>query len=221
VRTALRRRWFERRLAHLETEPCDDVVYLGSDYGGWSIPEIVEAGWTCYCVGAGGDISFDRELIQRYGGRVRVFEPDEDYIRRATVESELEPLFSKHAVAVTTKDGPVRMQRTHIPGSRSLSPAGLYDTSEFVEMPGRSIPSLMRELGDGRIDLLKIDVEGGEYELVPTLDLAGLGVRVFCVQLHHTGSVRDARRLIDGVVRDGFRLVASDPVVRLTFVRSS
>jgi hypothetical protein len=29
----------------------------------------------------------------------------------------------------------------------------------------------MAELGDERIDLLKIDIEGSAYELLPTLDL--------------------------------------------------
>ena len=220
VRAALRRRWFEFRLSRLEAAPGRNLVYLGSDYGGWRVPDVIDADWTCYCVGAGGDITFDRELIARYGAKVRSFEPDEDYIRRAEVDPELQPRFSKHAVAVTPVDGPIRMQRTHVSGSRSLSPVDLYDTTEYVEIPGRTIPSLMHELGDGRIDLLKIDVEGGEYELLPTLDLAGLGVRIFCVQLHHTGSVRDAHRVIDRIEEQGFQLVVSDPVVRLTFRRA-
>jgi hypothetical protein len=36
----------------------------------------------------------------------------------------------------------------------------------------------MNELGDERIDLLKLDVEGAEYDVIPSFDLAALGVRV-------------------------------------------
>ena len=72
----------------LRADPGDGLVTLGSDYGGWTIPDVVEPSWTCYCVGAGGDISFERELIGRYGATARSFEPDEDYIRRAEVDPE-------------------------------------------------------------------------------------------------------------------------------------
>jgi hypothetical protein len=96
------------------------------------------------------------------------------------------------------------MQLTHDQGSRSVSSAGLYESEEFIELPGRTLSSLMAELGDDHIDLLKIDVEGSEYELLPTLDLPALGVAIFAVQLHHTGSVAQARRLVEGLRTDGY-----------------
>jgi FkbM family methyltransferase len=220
VRAALRRRWFENRMAHVKTEPMDGLQALGSDYGYWVVPvDWVDSSWTCYCVGAGGDISFERELLTRYGPIVRSFEPDEGYVGQLRVSPEDEERFSLYQMAIAPADGPIRMQRTHIPGSRSLSPAHLYETEDYVEVPGRSLRSLMEEFGDESVELLKVDVEGGEYELLPTLDLAGMGVRVFCTQLHHTGTVRQAKALIDGLRRQGFRLVNYDETVRLTFVR--
>jgi FkbM family methyltransferase len=221
VRSALRRRWFENRMERLETEPLDGLQALGSDYGYWVVPvDWIESSWTCYCVGAGGDITFERELLARYAPTVRSFEPDADYIRRIEVSPEDAEHFSAYQMAITPADGPIRMQRTHIPGSRSLSPVDLYDSEEYVEVPGRSLRSLMVEFGDDSVELLKVDVEGGEYELLPTLDLAGMGVRVLCIQLHHTGTLRDARGLIEHVCAQGFRLVNYDETVRLTFVRS-
>jgi FkbM family methyltransferase len=220
VRSALRRRWFENRMERLPTEPLHGLQPLGSDYGYWVVPvEWIDSSWTCYCVGAGGDITFERELLARYAPTVRSFEPDEDYVGRIEVPEEDAERFSAHQMAIVPADGPIRMQRTHIPGSRSLSPVHLYDTEDYVEVPGRSLRSLMEEFGDDSVELLKVDVEGGEYDLVPTLDLAGMGVRVFCIQLHHTGSVRDARSLVEGVRDQGFRLVNYDEAVRLTFVR--
>jgi FkbM family methyltransferase len=221
VHSALRRRQFEFRLDRMPPEPYDgEILELGSDYGSWTIPtDPIDRGWICWCVGAGGDVSFERELLSRGVAMVRSFEPDEEYIGRIAVPVEDRSRFTAYQLAITPSDGPVRMQRTHIPGSRSLSPVDLYDTHEYVEMPGRSLRSLMDELGDERIDLLKVDVEGGEYELLPGLDLAGMGVRIFCTQLHHTGSVRQARELVAGVRGQGFRLVVVKPAVRLTFLR--
>src|SRR5438445_317571 len=74
------RRVFERRVARVPIASGVPVVALGSDYGGWNIPEdAVVEGQVCYCVGAGGDISFDLELIRRYGAIVRAVDPVEAF----------------------------------------------------------------------------------------------------------------------------------------------
>lgn len=221
VRAALRRRYFEWRLGRLQIEPGGpSIVELGTAYGGWKIPEgAISAGQICYCVGSGGDISFDRELMHRYGAVVRAVDPVEIFERLALEETAGESLFTFRRAAVTAKDGPLRMQTHHEAASSSLSAAGLYEGDKWVEVEGRTIQSLMREFGDERIDLLKLDLEGMEYEVVPTLDLVELGVSVFSIQLHHAGTVRQALNLVESLKRQGFRLVAQRPVVKLTFLR--
>ncbi len=222
IRSALRRRVFEWRLGRLPVEPTTAIVELGTPYGGWKIPDgVLSAGHVCYCIGAGDDISFDLELIGRYGVAVRAVDPVEIYERHALEAAAGEPLFSFRRAALTTSDGPLRMQAHHETASRSLSAAGLYDTHDWVEVDGRTLRSLMSEFGDQQIDLLKLDLEGLEYQLVPTLDLVALGVLVFSIQLHHSGSVRQALALIKTLNRQGFRLVAQRPVVKLTFLRTS
>jgi methyltransferase FkbM-like protein len=76
----------------------------------------------------------------------------------------------------------------------------------------------MREHGDTAVDLLKLDVEGLEYSLLPALDLRSLGVKVFCAQFHHTATVRRAKRLLAELREQGYHLVACHPTVKLTFV---
>jgi FkbM family methyltransferase len=219
VRNALRRRRFEYQIPRLDFHDAPGVLELGSTYGGWMVPGgLIEPSWICYCVGAGGDISFDLELIRRYGVRVRAFDAVDEYVRLAAEQGQAEPRFSAHQAAIATSDGPLRMQITHDPKSRSVSSAGLYESGDFVELPGRTLASLMAELGDERIDLLKLDIEGGEYQVLPTLDLRAMGVKVFATQLHHTGSVRDARGVITRLHEQGYEPVACCTVVKLTFV---
>jgi hypothetical protein len=49
---------------------------LGSVYGGWTIvPELLDTSSVVYSVGVGNDISFDLELIRRFGATVHGFDP--------------------------------------------------------------------------------------------------------------------------------------------------
>ncbi|MCW3020540.1 MAG: methyltransferase FkbM family [Solirubrobacterales bacterium] len=220
VRNALRRRWFERRVPRLALRPAPGLVHLGSSYGGWIIPGgLIDPSWICYSIGAGGDIAFDLELIQGYGITVRAFDAVAGYVEDAAEQGAHEPRFSAHHAAIATSDGPLRMQLTHDPHSRSVSPAGLYESKQFVELPGRTLRSAMHELGDDRIDLLKLDIEGGEYELLPATSPGELGVKILATQLHHNGSVRDARALIARLGEEGYEPVACRKAVKVTFVR--
>jgi FkbM family methyltransferase len=220
VRSALRRRWFEHQVPRTPLRSVTGLIDLGSSYGGWTLPgDLIEPSWTCYLVGAGGDISVDLELIRRYGVKVRSFDAVADCVERARADGDGEPRFSAHRAAIAVEDGPIRMQVTHDPQSQSVSAARLYDSHNFIELPGRTLTSLMAELGDEQIDLLKIDIEGSEYELLPTLDLRALGVKVFAAQLHHNGSVADARNLIARLREQGYDAVACRPAVKLTFAR--
>jgi len=220
LQSALRRRWFERVAPRVALTEMPGLVELGSAYGGWTLPgELIESCWTCYLVGAGGDVTVDLELIQRYGVKVRCFDAVAEFVDRAQVDAGGAPGFSAHHAAIAVDDGPIRMQVSHDPQSQSVSAAGLYDSHHFVELPGRTLPSLMSELGDEHVDLLKLDIEGSEYEVLPTIDLGALGVKVLAVQLHHTGTVADARKLIAHLREQGYEPVACRPVVKITLVR--
>ena len=221
VRSALKRRWFARRLPTLALTPMPGLEDVGTPYGGWTIPfGLVTPDWTCWTVGAGGDITFDLALLDR-GATVRSFEPAPAYVEHAREQAAGRDRFSAHQVAVAATDGPIRLQVTHHEGSNSVSSADLYDTEgDHIEVPGRTLASLQAEFGDARVDLLKLDIEGAEYDVMPTVDLRALGVSVFSTQLHHTGSVADARALIAAVEAQGYAAVACRPVVKLTFVRN-
>lgn len=218
IKGAIARRWFERRVGGTPLSDRGLPMDLGTAYGGWMLPvAVMRRSWLCYSVGTGGDISFDVELIRRFDARVRSFDPVQEFVDYAADEMRDEPRFTVLRAAITVADGPVRMQRTHHPGSKAVSADGLFDTDDWEAFPGRSLPSLMAEYGDQQIDVLKMDIEGTEYDLLPSLDLPGLGVKVLAVCLHHNRSVRPALELIDYLAGLGYEAVAMRPAVKTTF----
>jgi hypothetical protein len=60
-RSAVRSRWFERRVGPTALTPILGLTDVGTPSGGWTVPrQLIDDAWLCYCVGAGGDVSFDR-----------------------------------------------------------------------------------------------------------------------------------------------------------------
>ncbi|HUN77941.1 MAG TPA: FkbM family methyltransferase [Solirubrobacteraceae bacterium] len=220
VHSALARRWFEWRMARAPVSGRGEPLSLGSAYGGWMVPTaLIAPDWICYCVGAGNDVSFDLELIARFGVRVQSVEPVEQYVDELRQANAGEPRFAIHRAALAAHDGPIRMQRTHNPAGLALSSANLFETKQFVEVPGRTLASLADELGDPRVDLLKFDVEGAEYELVPGLPLEELQVKALSFQVHHNRPPREALRLIALLEERGFELIGMRPMIKLAFAR--
>jgi len=218
VRSGIRRRWFEARVSHFRTKLVDSLIEVGTPYGAWIVSRDVDASWTCYCAGMGGDVSLERHLLAQ-GAVVRSVDPVERFVAQGLDELGRFDRYSAHHAALATHDGTIEMQQHHEAVSGSLSAADLYDTVGMVTVPATTLSSLMDDNGDTRVDLLKLDVEGVEYELVPALDLEALGVRLLGVQLHHNGSVADARRLIALIESQGFLYAAQRRPGKLTFVK--
>ena len=174
----------------IELAPCPDLVRLGSGYGGYVIPDgIVESGWACVSAGLGEDVTFELELGRRYGCTVHAFDPVPQAIRHVEPITEREPLLVLHPYGLWTSDSTQRFYTPSDRGHVSHSIANLQGTGEFVELECRSIRSALREAGLDRLDLLKLDIEGAEYAVLPDVFAEGLSPQVLCVDVHRTSSV--------------------------------
>lgn len=179
---------------------------LGTAYGGWVVPvDSIDADWVCYCVGAGEDISFDCELIERFGCEVFVFDPTPRAVahvaelRERVGRGESMPINNKPGTAyVLAAEKLSRLhfqpfgvwsedvrQRFYVPQDSSHvshSILNLQQTETYFEADCRKLSSLMHEAGHDRIDLLKLDIEGAEYEVLKAMLADGILPRVLCVE---------------------------------------
>jgi FkbM family methyltransferase len=184
-----RRDWvrFSRRIS---LEPWPGLVRLGNGYGGYVVPlDLVEPDWVCYSGGLGEDVSFELELIAATGCRIYAFDPIPRAAAYATAIASENPRFEFRPVGLWSSDATRRFYAPTDPDHVSHSIANLQQTDTFVTAPCRSLRSLMNELGHDRIDLLKLDVEGAEYEVLEPIFTRELSVRVLCVDLHKVESV--------------------------------
>jgi len=78
----------------------------------------------------------------------------------------------------------------------------------------------MRELHHGRIDLLKIDIEGAEYAVLRSLLEDGLVVKVLCVEFDQPMPVLATARMILQLKRAGYQPVHAESW-NYTFIHES
>jgi FkbM family methyltransferase len=211
----LRRRYARRAGRHARL----GLLKLGTSYGGWIVPTaLIRADWVVWDAGVGEDASFALELIGRFGCTVDAFDPTPRAI--AFVRSSLagEPRFRLHEVGLWSEDTKLRFWAPRDPSHVSHSVVNLQGTDEYFEAACRSVPSLLRELDQERVDLLKLDIEGAEHRVIASTLAAGVRPLVLCTEIDRPVGPLRFWRTIRGIVSAGYRLVAVDGW-NFTFVR--
>lgn len=190
--------------------PCERH---GSEYGGWWIcPTALDGNSVVYSVGIGTDITFDLSLIETYGLAIHAFDPTPGSI--AYLESvRLPDAFTCHQVGLAAADGSAAFlppaNPEHI--SHTLMPPGESDTRAIM-VEVRRLSTIMRDLGHDSLDVLKMDIEGAEYDVLDDVLDLGLRVRQILVEFHHRFpgvGVERTRRAVAKLNAAGYRIFAA------------
>jgi FkbM family methyltransferase len=181
----------------------DDLERLGGDYGGWVVPtSLLSRDSICYLAGVGEDTTFDEALIERFGCQVFAFDPTPKAVRHGERVAESLPSFHFLAVGLAGSDGNRRFYPPADPSHASYSIDNLQKTTAAVSADCLSLTTLMRRLGHDRIDLLKLDIEGSEYEVLEALREARVEPTVICVEFH--GPRSHQRTAMRELARSGY-----------------
>lgn len=161
----------------------DDIELIGSVYGRWPVLlDCLDADSICYCAGVGEDATFDLGLIERVGCDVHAFDPTPraiEYVKSIAAENEK---FHFHPWGVWSRNETMKFYAPAKAHHVSHSILNLRDQSDYFEAPCRSIQSIMEDLGHDRIDLLKLDIEGAEYEAAGAMLDAGIFPTLLCLE---------------------------------------
>jgi FkbM family methyltransferase len=157
---------------------------FGSDYGGYVVcPDYLTPDSIVYSLGIGEDISFDVAIIGRFGTHVHAFDPtprSREWVMRQWLPDGL--IF--HPVGIAGFDGIATFEPPE--GSRHVSHVLTgSDGTGALRWPVRRLSSTMQELGHTRIDLLKMDIEGSEYDVIRDIVDLRIDVRQLVAEFHH------------------------------------
>lgn len=181
---------------------CLELEYHGSDACGWNIIRgSLNRTSVVVDIGLGEDISFSQSLIDKYGLVVHGFDPTPRSINY--VKSLKQDNFILYECGIGIKSGITKFflpkNKNHVSGSIIQEQhLGL----EEVQVELVTIGDVYKILNCKRIDLLKLDIEGAEYDLIASQQFKEFSkhIGMVCIEFHHRWKSCGRKSTLDAVV---------------------
>jgi hypothetical protein len=160
---------------------CETSIRVGSPFDGgkWICsPQSLPLHPIVYSFGIGEDITFDSDMAGLFGCDVFMFDPSPSVVRNFEHFNSGQPCGQGRLYFETLGLGPV--------SNKDADPYRLI--IEGKTCPVRNLADIARAHGHTRIDVLKIDIEGGEFaslkQILATNSLGALQVNQLLVEFH-------------------------------------
>jgi FkbM family methyltransferase len=179
-----------KRLSGRELWLRRDIKVDTIESGGWRfLNSELDANSIVYSLGVGDSIEFDLALIRETGATLYAFDPTPfatEWVNKQSLPKE----FIFYPWAASGKDGHLRLfRRVSRRGKRAqvmwTADQDAGDPEDFVDAPAYTFASLMKRLEHSYVDLMKMDVEGAEYDILDVLEQAPSLPRQLLVEYHH------------------------------------
>lgn len=161
---------------------CIPKVKLGNNHADWVVADrLISPDSIVYSVGIGQDISFDLELIERFGCKIYGWDPTPLAVRYIA-SLNTPPNFEFMPYGLGTEDGKVEFGAQD-GGDQSFSVYSQHTTR--VDLDVRKFTSMMKMLNHSHVDVLKMDIEGSEYDVIRQIVDETIIIPQLLVEFHH------------------------------------
>ena len=160
--------------------------WYGNTYGGFYVhPDVLSKDSIVYSFGIGEDISFDKMLIENHKCNVFAFDPTPKSINWVKSQ-QLPSNFRFFEYGIDSKTGFVNFNmpknKNHV--SASIIKHQNVDANDFISVPMKSLTDIANEFNHNHIDLLKMDIEGSEYEIMDSILSSSLQINQILLEIH-------------------------------------
>jgi len=203
-----------------------DIINIGTKYGGWSVPEdIFDMSSVCYCVGCGEDISFDLGMIEKFGSTIFAYDPTPRAISFVKEKTEDIDLYHFFSIGLWDSDCRIQLFEPMNPEHVSHSALNLQGTKAYIEVDVMRLRNIMSDNNHESIDLLKIDIEGAEYKVINSIIEDRLSIKVLCIEFDEWNNPLDVyykkriSKSIKSLIEYGYEIIDCDFKGNYTFIR--
>ena len=160
------------------------TIRLGLGYGEWFLsPAGLGSNSIIYSVGVGTDITFDLDLIERFGCSIYAFDPTPKSL--AWIEKqELPNSFHFYPYGLANFNGKASFA---LPLNHGVSYVmGMTrESQDSCDGEVYALETIMEQLGHSHIDVLKLDIEGAEYSIIQDIVRNAPKIQQLLIEFHH------------------------------------
>jgi FkbM family methyltransferase len=164
-----------------------------------------------YSFGVGQDVSFDLAMIRNFGLNVYAFDPTPKSFAWLETQS-LPPEFHHFPFGLSDHDGVLDFFQ--LPGQdmvsyTELNPGRYSDIVAPTQLKVKRLATICAEFSHGLIDVLKMDIEGSEYNVIPDLLNSNIAIHQILIEFHHHFQNVRVKNTIDAIKilnRHGYRI---------------
>ena len=161
------------------------LLTIGNEGGSWTfLPEVLDQNSIVYSVGIGNDISFDLDMIKKFSVNIYAYDPTPKCIE--WLSKQHYPLnFKFFPFGLSSFDGELNFNLPDNSNFVSASSVVLAHNKNYFSAKVKRLETFMKENGHNHIDILKIDIEGSEYDVIDDILRTGIHIGQFLVEFHH------------------------------------
>ena len=173
---------------------------FGSTYGGWNVfTDHLNSDSVVYSVGVGQDVSFDNAIIKRFGLTIHGLDPTPKAVEWIK-KQQMPHNFIMHQYGVASFDGSIQFNGPRNPDDISFSICESYPgDTQAIEAPVKRLETIRQEQGHSEIAILKMDIEGAEYEVVDDMISSGIKPQLIIIEYHHRFSSIGMQKTYDSI----------------------
>ena len=160
---------------------------LGDVNGSWNI---IMDGFTSESVvlsaGVGHNMSFELELIEKTGAYIHVFDPSPTGINTINALAHEKGMENVIFVpkAISGLSGYIYLEPPDIADEGSWKAKSSGNTESTIKVESVSVSDYCQNHEISHIDLLKIDIEGAEYDVIDNILSEKLSIDQICLEFH-------------------------------------
>ena len=197
-------------------------TWFGSEYGGFYVVDgLLNPDSIVYSFGVGEDITFDLSLIEAFAANVYAFDPTPLAIKFLNSQ-ELPEKFHFESIGISNKDESAKLYLSS--DSRDVS-GSIYSSGQkkdWIEVQMKKLSTIMKENSHSKIDLLKMDVEGSEYDVLENMLNEKIFPKQILVEFHHRFvkiGIGKTKRIISKLNSTGYKIAKiSESKLEYTFL---
>jgi FkbM family methyltransferase len=199
--------------------------WFGNQYGGFYLAQnSIDKSSIVYSVGIGEDISFDEGIMDRYGCKVFAFDPTPKSVVWVK-ENVTTQNFVFSPIGVAKEKG---SRKFYLPTNNNHVSGSIHDiktinNSNSINLRFDSLSNIMKDNNHLKLDLLKMDIEGAEYEVIDHIQKNNIDIKQVLVEFHphfEKDGKKKTKKAIEKLEKMGYRCFGlSNSLLEYSFIK--